>query len=635
MGLKKADTSSPRAASVSAAQNNRSADEQRRRARTLAKQQQASERIAGATITLTQGLGNAVTSRDQLESAVKEIASGAEVASTAANEIIATVLSMQEQISIQLESANISTTKTSALQDLLDVVNNDVNNLIANVSSASARQTASALMMDDLQQQAANINNAVKQVMRIADQTNLLALNAAIEAGRAGKHGKGFAVVADTVRTLAETSESNAGDIAELVEDIQNKARSVGESVKAAAETALNEVAKGTEIVTRLAVIKEDMIQIFAGGEQISSGANLMNTAINEARQGGQSIATSAEEQSAAAEQVLKTIDEQGAALNVAETASQNLEVQAEELKNSTDIGKSSEEVAAAAEELSTSIEEISRASTEIMTAISSISSGAEEAASAAEQASSGMAQIESGVELAERRAKESLEKGDSVTAVIATNKVGANEMITGLSAAAEQGKDVLADIQEIEQISRRIDKITDAIATVSIKTGMLAVNGAIEAARAGEFGKGFAVVSNDIQSLADDAADNIDQIKELVKGIQDQSVSVMNDLSSVSDESIAEVQKTKKTTDNLVTIETDMAEVLSGNQAILKASQEIAVAVTQSKKSLEQISSAAEEASSNAGEASAAAESQSKGGDDLAVAIEEIAAIADELQNI
>ncbi|MBJ6889255.1 methyl-accepting chemotaxis protein, partial [Vibrio cholerae] len=76
----------------------------------------------------------------------------------------------------------------------------------------------------ELSEQAAKINDAVKQVIHIADQTNLLALNAAIEAGRAGKHGKGFAVVADTVRTLAEKAEKNAANIESLIKDISNGA---------------------------------------------------------------------------------------------------------------------------------------------------------------------------------------------------------------------------------------------------------------------------------------------------------------------------------------------------------------------------------------------------------------------------
>jgi len=636
MGLRKSALKiAATTSSISPAINKRTAEDQRRHARTLAKQQQASERIAAATVILSQGLVDATTARGQLNSAVEEISTGAEEAAAAANQTLDSINIINAEIEEQLKNADSSSTKTLALQELLDEVNNDVTNLITNVSTASGRQAESADRMNELEKQAANINDAVKQVMRIADQTNLLALNAAIEAGRAGKHGKGFAVVADTVRTLAETSESNAGDIAKLIEEIQKKARLVGESIKKAAESAINEVAKGKEISSRLVDIKADMGVIYNGSQEIKVGAQQIQEAVTNAQQAGEAISTASEEQSSASEQVLKTLDEQGQALSGAEQASQELEIQSEELKNSTDISKSSEEVAAAAEELSTSVEEISRASSEIMTAIEQISRGAEQAASASEQASAGMGQIEKGVETSELRATEALEKGDAVKEIIALNKVEADSMISGLATAAEQGKSVLVDIQEIEQISRRIDKITDAIATVSIKTGMLAVNGAIEAARAGEFGKGFAVVSGDIQSLADDAADNIDQIKELVKGIQDQSVSVMNDLSSVSDMSIAEVEKAKTTTDNLNTVDTGMIEVIEGNQSILTSSQKISSAVGQSTKALEQIAAAAEQASSNSTEASSAAEQQSKGSEELAAAIEEIASIADELQSV
>lgn len=65
----------------------------------------------------------------------------------------------------------------------------DVGALIANIGIAARLQTASVRMVSELETQAANIGDVVKDVARIADQTDLLALNAAIEAARAGKQG--------------------------------------------------------------------------------------------------------------------------------------------------------------------------------------------------------------------------------------------------------------------------------------------------------------------------------------------------------------------------------------------------------------------------------------------------------------
>ncbi|MDQ7073265.1 MAG: methyl-accepting chemotaxis protein [Gammaproteobacteria bacterium] len=294
------------------------------------------------------------------------------------------------------------------------------------------------------------------------------------------------------------------------------------------------------------------MTTISQGAQEISASATQMDIAIKDSQQGSEAIAAAAEEQSAACEQVLKSLDEQNQALSGAEQASQELEMQSEELKNSTDITKSAEEVAAAAEELSTSIEEISRSSSEIMTAVTEIARGSEQAAAAAEQSAAGMAQIETGITLAESKANEAVERTLALKELLVTNQKTTETVIENLSASAENGKALLTDIQEIEGTSRSIAKIIDAIATVSIKTSMLAVNGAIEAARAGEFGKGFAVVSEDIQSLADDTAENIEQIKELIKGIQDQSLDVMNDLQTISNTIIDDVNNAERSSKRL-----------------------------------------------------------------------------------
>lgn len=159
-------------------------------------------------------------------------------------------------------------------------------------------------MVNELGEQALIIDEAVKQVMRIADQTNLLALNAAIEAGRAGKHGKGFAVVADTVRTLAETSERNAADIATQIESIRNKSTTLSETVNESANTALEEAEKGKAITEELVKMKADMQSLYEGASVLGKAASEMNVAAIDAQKGSESIAAAAEEQSAAVEQV-------------------------------------------------------------------------------------------------------------------------------------------------------------------------------------------------------------------------------------------------------------------------------------------------------------------------------------------
>nr|WP_294866653.1 methyl-accepting chemotaxis protein [uncultured Pseudogulbenkiania sp.] len=75
-------------------------------------------------------------------------------------------------------------------------------------------------LLDDSSKQIGGIINVIKE---IAEQTNLLALNAAIEAARAGDMGRGFAVVADEVRSLAVRTATATGEIAVLIQAVQQR----------------------------------------------------------------------------------------------------------------------------------------------------------------------------------------------------------------------------------------------------------------------------------------------------------------------------------------------------------------------------------------------------------------------------
>lgn len=612
----------------------REAEAQRKKARTLAKQQQAAERIAATTGQLASGIAQASSAAEELKRASAQIASGAEEASSAAQESLTAFQQVGVSITKQLQNAQLSSGKGEACQALIVRTSADVSGLITNVGVASQRQAASVTMVADLEKQAATIGDIVKAVARIADQTNLLALNAAIEAARAGKHGKGFAVVADEVRTLAETSEKSAKQIQELVGQIQTDVKTIADGINTSAKTMEQEVDKGNAITVQLEQIRVDAIDIVKGLQEIGANAAQSNVAAQQALKGSQSIAAAAEEQSSAAEESSKTVSEQAQALVECEQTAQSLSELAEDLKNSTDISKSAEQVASSSEELSSAVQEINRSSAQIMTALEQIRKGAEVQSSAAEESAAATNQIEKGLEVAQKRASVSAQKVLAIKNLLSENKTAINTLIAGLSSSAEASRSSIKQMNDLEFVSRRIDKIVEAISTVSIQTNMLAVNGAIEAARAGEFGKGFVVVATDIRNLAHDSSENADRIKDLVKGVQDQIGVVGRDLSEIVAAAVTEVAKAKATTSDLVSIESDILVVEQGTQEILSASTEIASAIVQVKKGIEQISAAATEADKAATEAASAAKQQAKGAEDLAAAIEEISSLADELQS-
>ncbi|EGV31917.1 methyl-accepting chemotaxis sensory transducer [Thiorhodococcus drewsii AZ1] len=612
----------------------REAEAQRKRARTLAKQQQAAERVAAATAQLSSGINEAASAAEELKRAADQIATGAEEASGAAQESLSAFKMVGTALERQLDSSKSAQVKIEASQGLITKVSSDVEGMIINVGVAAQRQTDSVKTVAELEQQAANIGDIVKAVARIADQTNLLALNAAIEAARAGKHGKGFAVVADEVRTLAETSEKSAKQIQDLVGQIQTEVKTISHGINTSATKVQSDVENGKTINVQLEQIRNDATEVTVGIQEIASGAQQSSSASLQALKGTEEIAAAAEEQSAAAEESAKTVAEQTQALAECEQAAQNLSELAEELKNSTDISKSAEEVASAAEELSSAVQEINRSSEQVMAAIDQIRKSAQIQASSTEESAAAITQIEKGLEIALQRAQIAKEKVSAISGLLTTNKTSVEALIEGVSDSVVSSRSSLKQIKDLELVSRRIDKIVDAITTVSIQTNMLAVNGSIEAARAGEFGKGFVVVATDIRNLAHDSAENADRIKDLVKAVQDQIGVVGRDLEEIISAAITEAEKAKSINSGLETIESDVGEVAKGTAEIEAAANEIASAIAQIKTGVDQISAAAQEAEQASTEAATAAKQQSQGAEELAAAIEEIASLADELQS-
>jgi methyl-accepting chemotaxis protein len=608
--------------------------DEKARARTVARAQAVAEKLSAATDEVASAITEATGAVEELEKTMHTIAAGADQSSSAAEESRAAINQIEKASDNANARAETSLRRVNELQALAKSTTADIETLIKGVGDAANANIESAKMIGELERQSEEIGKIVHAVTRIADQTNLLALNAAIEAARAGEHGKGFAVVADEVRNLAEISEKSARGIQEVVNEIQNQVKVVAGDTAAAGK-------KGREEVDKAKVITQDLLKITGDFEEIQGNCGEIQKNATEALagaktylKGAEEIAAAAEEATSACQEAQKSTQEQSKAYGEMSDAARSLAEMAESLKTSTNAQKSAEELAATAEELSTNAEELKSSSQQISIAIEQINKAAGAQAKAAEASNALGTQMRHAAKGMGDRADLSVEKALGTQKLLASNKDNVDALIVNVGKGAEAAAESAKNILELEERTRRIDKIVDAIVMVTVQTKMLAVNGNVEAARAGEYGRGFSVVAGDIRSLANESSENADKIKDLVKNVQTQITKVAGDIEMAGSRGRAEVERAKVSTASLDRIARESEIVVTDIKEITKGVVEMAAGLEQAGKASQQIAAAAEETARASTEAAGASEQGLKAAQEIAQAIEDIASQADELQN-
>jgi len=110
--------------------------------------------------------------------------------------------------------------------------------------------------------------------------------------------------------------------------------------------------------------------------------------------------------------------------------------------------------------------------------------------------------------------ARQSLQAADSGLQAV-QNAIG------GMNTIRDQIQDTSKRIKRLGESSQEIGEITELISDITEQTNVLALNAAIQAASAGEAGRGFSVVAEEVQRLAERSADATRQIAALVRTIQ------------------------------------------------------------------------------------------------------------------
>ena len=154
--------------------------------------------------------------------------------------------------------------------------------------------------------------------------------------------------------------------------------------------------------------------------------------------------------------------------------------------------------------DISAKTQQVAQAVSEASVAVGQVSGGARSQNAAIAQVTQALSESAKAIRMVSSSATAASEKG-----------VAAAQLVERGQVSAEQ----LAQIVEtIAQNSRKISQITQVIAGIANRTHILSLNAAIEAARAGEHGKGFVVVAQEVGKLAESAAQNAQQITDIVE---------------------------------------------------------------------------------------------------------------------
>ncbi len=129
--------------------------------------------------------------------------------------------------------------------------------------------------------------------------------------------------------------------------------------------------------------------------------------------------------------------------------------------------------------------------------------------------------------------------------------------------------------IHELHRNSTEINSVLDVIKDVSEQTNLLALNAAIEAARAGEHGRGFAVVADEVRSLAHRTGESASEIEIMLDGFQKEAADANEVVSASGAKASHAVDQVSQIVETFQQIETELSTIRDINYKVVAATDE------------------------------------------------------------
>ncbi|WP_010099451.1 methyl-accepting chemotaxis protein [Ornithinibacillus scapharcae] len=261
--------------------------------------------------------------------------------------------------------------------------------------------------------------------------------------------------------------------------------------------------------------------------------------------------------------------------------------------------------------ELRNASSEVSQHSAQISASIEDISKGAETSSEAIQQTVESVEEATVLAEKVQEKAGQSKEKSTTMLETLNTSKAVVHQLVEGIQKLAQDQEYSLKDVDHLKENALQVESIISMVGEIAEQTNLLALNASIEAARAGEHGKGFAVVADEIRKLADQSAQAVQRISELIMAIQDDVNRVVKKINENVQFAFKEANNGIRTNTAIEQMSSSVEEVASEIDVILNIVNQQLASIQATASQSQEVAAIAQETSAGAEEVNASVHEQ------------------------